>query len=304
MLWGRAPVDEWITKLATPEDWATLQRGAPGHLWCAKSLAPLRDAAEKAAERGRAPACRREDMSVDDAAMAANMIANVGDDGIRDYLAGPTMQWYDILMIFANQCVPARPGERMENQKIIDAVDEAAMRVLATSSMPARHLERDRVPTIEADGKYTYVWPPPAPPARASEAGKMSWERDPGAPLPAEPHLEPELFDAEKGLEDASPEQLLAAMLREDDPAWSAVKHDAPWRPDTAHLDEEQEGGDDESGAGEEAGALRDALEGEDPWGVWGQPVEPQRDKEEGAAEAAKMVERSTQMSVFLGLIL
>jgi len=29
MLWGYVGVDEWVTKQATEDDWATLKRGAP-----------------------------------------------------------------------------------------------------------------------------------------------------------------------------------------------------------------------------------------------------------------------------------
>jgi len=76
MLWGNAEVDEWITKQATEDDWATLKRGAPGHLWCARSLTPLRERAARAADRARAAPQLAPAEGGDDEQMAALLVGS------------------------------------------------------------------------------------------------------------------------------------------------------------------------------------------------------------------------------------
>lgn len=54
--------------------------------------------------------------------------------------------------------------------------------------------------------------------------------------------LQPEFYDVDKALANATEQQLLEALLSPEDPTRARVRHDAPWRPDVSHLDDAEEG--------------------------------------------------------------
>jgi len=117
-------------------------------------MTPLRERAARAAERARMAPRPTPAADGTDERLAALLVGHIRPDGIRAFLAGPEVQWHDCLSILAKQCVPQRPRERLEDNDILTAVDEAARRVLAYETDPPRHLEQDRRTNVEADGKY------------------------------------------------------------------------------------------------------------------------------------------------------
>eukprot|EP00666_Eupelagonemidae_sp_cell4sb_P005254 gene5254-2973_t len=165
----------FITHEADDLELATLREHGAANNWCTTSIAPLRDAAARLAERARATPLSANACDAEASGLASRMMACIQDADIRAYIA--SLEWHAVLSIFAQQAAP--DTRRFKAGDIIEAVADAALRVLAASTTPPSRRDRRRLP-IAADRALSYdrSWAPPLP---AADAACDEWAR----PAPA-----------------------------------------------------------------------------------------------------------------------
>eukprot|EP00665_Eupelagonemidae_sp_cell47_P003709 gene3708-6631_t len=151
MLWGcgLAPAP-FITHEADDLELEMLRRSGAANNWCTTSIAPLRDSAARFAERARATPLSANMCDAEASSLAASLISYIQDADIRAYIA--SLEWHAVLSIFAQQAVPDtrryKAGDHasvlLQPWDIIEAVADAALRVLASSTTPPSRLKQCR----------------------------------------------------------------------------------------------------------------------------------------------------------------
>ena len=147
MLGGKACVDHFLATRATDDERQTVRKYAPN--LCAKSLKPLRDKAKHLAEHKTAQRTSDNAPPSEGEDLAEELASLIQDPDIRAYVC--TWTWHSVLEILGDGRAPAMRNTALDGRKIIEAIDDAALRIHAINT--GTRLERDRkILPITADG--------------------------------------------------------------------------------------------------------------------------------------------------------